>query len=38
MNGRATIMAFRGLAKKDELRAFYDGSVAVIDALNAAGA
>lgn len=37
-NGTVTIMAFRGLAKSEELQAFYDGSVAVLDALEAAAA
>jgi hypothetical protein len=34
-HGQVTIQAFRGMAKPDELKAFYDRSLAVIDALNA---
>ncbi len=34
-NGTLSILAFRGLAKTDELRAFYEGAVAVADALEA---
>jgi len=35
VNGSVTILAFRGLAKPDELRAFYNGAVGVLDALEA---
>jgi hypothetical protein len=35
-HGLVMIQAFRGLSKPDELRAFYDGALAVVDALTAA--
>jgi hypothetical protein len=35
VHGSLTILAFRGLKKPEELRAFYNGSVAFLDALEA---
>jgi hypothetical protein len=34
-NGTVTVLAFRGLAKAEELRSFCDGSIGVIEALEA---
>jgi hypothetical protein len=34
-HGTILIQAFRGMAKPEELRAFYDGALAVVDALEA---
>jgi hypothetical protein len=34
-NGTATVLAFRGLAKVEELKSFCDGSIAVVEALDA---
>jgi hypothetical protein len=35
-HGLITIQAFRGMAKPEELKAFYEGSLAAVDALEAA--
>jgi hypothetical protein len=36
VHGSASVLAFRGLAKAEELKSFHEGAVAVIDALDAA--